>query len=835
MKRARNLAAWALALIFVFPTGAEQRRQSGAAAVKQSIERLRVVASMLLIGAHPDDENTALLAWCAQGRKARAAYLSLTRGEGGQNLIGSEQGDLLGVIRTQELLGARRVDGAEQWFTRAIDFGFSKTADETLRFWGRDTILSDVVWVIRSYRPDVVVLRFSGTSRDGHGHHQASGILGREAFKLAADPKAFPEQLKFVQPWQAKRLVWNGFAFNRQQEQALDAEPGRFMVDTGVYDPVLGSSYGELAGVARSFHKSQGMGAAERRGSAPNYFFHYEGEPAKADLFDGVDTTWRRFPGGEKAGAALARASEAFRIDVPERVIPALMEARAVIAAIDHPDARRKLRDLDETVAMAAGLWADATAERQAAAPGSKIGLTLTLVNRGKAALSLEAARLEGLDGLPPVQGAPAALESNRPVTLSAQVTVPANTPPTQPFWLREPHGFATYKPSDQRDIGPAEGPAVLRAVYRLKTGGGFIEIERPVENRYVDRVRGELTRPFNVIPAVSLKVSDGAVLFPSAAAKPVPVEVRSTYGAVDGTLKLVLPPGWKSDPPEAPFRLANVGQVAPVTFNVTPPAAAARAEIKAVAQVNGQQITSALVRLDFDHIPPQVIQPPAAAPLVRQDVRLAARRIGYVMGAGDLVPQALEQMGAEVSLIDQAELSRGDLSRYDAIVTGVRAVNVREDLRANQARLRAYIENGGTLVVQYNILDGGAADPNAVNVLGPWPLRLSRDRVTVEDAPVKFLLPDHRLLVMPNRIAQSDFDGWVQERNLYVPGQYDPRYEAILECADPGEQPLRGGLLYTKAGKGTYVFTAYAFFRQLPAGVPGAFKLFANIVSAGK
>ncbi|MBI5086288.1 MAG: PIG-L family deacetylase, partial [Acidobacteria bacterium] len=401
-------------------TSAEVRRTTGAGALKQQLERLRVVGSVLMIAAHPDDENTALLAYCAQGRKLRTAYLSLTRGEGGQNLIGSEQGDLLGVIRTQELLAARKVDGAEQFFTRAIDFGFSKTADETLQKWGRTQVLADVVWVIRLYRPDVIFLRFSGTTRDGHGHHQSSSILGQEAFKLAADPKAFPEQLRHVATWQAKRILWNGFSFNRQQEQELDRLPDRLMVDTGEFDHVLGFSYGELAGLSRSQHRSQGMGSPERKGSAPNYLFHYGGGAARKDFMDDVDVSWNRLPGGAAVQKLLDQAAAVYDLDAPEKVISPLAQARRLIAAMDHPDAKRKLKELDEAVAMAAGLWLEVTAAQAEAAPGSRVTLNLTAVNRGHAAVELAGVQLDPAGQMPG-----AALAYNKPYTSQLQWAVP--------------------------------------------------------------------------------------------------------------------------------------------------------------------------------------------------------------------------------------------------------------------------------------------------------------------------------------------------------------------------------------------------------------------------
>ncbi|MBI4893102.1 MAG: PIG-L family deacetylase [Acidobacteria bacterium] len=833
--RLRALVLSLLAALFAAPAPAEFRRASGAPQLYQQIQRLRTVGSVLMIAAHPDDENTALLAWCAQRRMLRTGYLSLTRGEGGQNLIGDEQGDLLGVIRTQELLAARRIDGAEQFFSRAIDFGFSKTADETLAKWGRQQVLSDAVWVIRRFRPDVIILRFSGTPRDGHGHHQSSSLIGQEAFKLAADPSAFPEQLKYVQPWQARRILWNGFSFTRQQEQDLEKTPQRLMVDTGEYSPVLGMSYGELAGLSRSQHRSQGFGSAERKGALPNYLFHYGGEKAENDLFDGVDTSWNRIPGGAPVDRELAAAAAAYSIDAPEKTLPALLRARTLIAALNHPDARRKLAEIDETIALAAGLWLDLSAARPAVTPGSSVNLSLTAVLRGRTSARLDSVTLDGIAGAPTFPAA--ALLPNQPHTAQAALKIPIDQPLTQPIQLRHPRQGNLYNIPDPNDIGLAEAPPVLAARFRLTVDGAPIEITRPVENRYVDRVRGELTRPFIVVPAVSLRLSDTPLLFSTASPRQVSVEIKANSAAATGSVALAAPTGWTVTPAEAPFTLAETGQVATAAFTVTPPAASSQGDLRITARTNGQTWTTAATQLTYEHIPPQTILRQAAARVLRNDIHVSAKRAGYVMGAGDLVPEALRELGLEVTLLDSTALAQGDLSRFDVIVTGVRAWNVRDDLRAAHARLRDYIERGGTLVVQYNTLDGfpGAPASDTLKNIGPFPITISRDRTTVEEAPVTFLLPDHRLLQTPNHITSADFDNWVQERALYFPSQWAPEYQAILECHDPNEPARNGGLLYTRLGKGAYVFTSYVFFRQLPAGNPGAYRLFANLVSAAK
>jgi LmbE family N-acetylglucosaminyl deacetylase len=831
-----------LAVILVLATYATpalaQRELSGAAETKLSLDRLNVMGSVLMIAAHPDDENTALLAYFARGRKVRTGYLSLTRGEGGQNLIGSEQGDALGVIRTQELLAARRIDGAEQFFTRAIDFGFTKTPEETFQKWGgHDKILSDVVWVIRRFRPDVIVLRFTGTARDGHGQHQVSAILGKEAFTAAADPQRFPEQLKWVEPWQAKRLMWNTFAFTRQQEQESEKLPNQVAVDPGDYDPVLGHSYAEIAGMSRSMHRSQGMGASERRGSAKNFLVMVAGDIAKQDAFDGVDLTWNRIPGGGPIDQLLSEAARAFDPQHPEKTVPLLLQARKRIAALpQQPLVAAKLRDLDEAIALCTGLWLEATSDKYATVPGGALKLSATAIDREHTPVEVESVDVEGIAPATVKNDKPGPLPFNEPKVFALNVAIPANAPFSQPYWLREPKQGDTYAVSNQLEIGLAENPPLLRAHFHLRVASETIEVVRPVVHRYIERSQGELTRAVIVEPPVAFQLPATAMLFPNGTAKSLELQVRANVPAIDGTVRIQLPAGWSATPSSQDFRLANASQESALSFRITPPSEDAKGDLTASARVGDQTVAVGMQSINYSHIPPQVLFPPAQTELVRADVRLLAKTIGYVMGAGDEMPGALRQMGADVVLLSPDDLAHGDLRRFDAIVTGVRAYNTRPDLRANQERVLEYVKNGGTMVVQYNTLDGGfgGGDPSTLNHIGPYPLKTGRERVTVEEAPVE-PLGDFSLLKSPNAITAKDFHDWVQERGLYFASEWDEHYQPLFETHDPGEKPQKGATLYTRYGKGAYVFTAFSWFRELPAGVPGAYRIFANFLSAGK
>ncbi len=801
---------------------------AGSSGVLERIERLRNTGRVLMIAAHPDDENTALLAYCARGRKLRTAYLSLTRGEGGQNLIGSEQGILLGVIRTEELLAARRLDGARQYFTRAIDFGFSKTAEETLRFWGKDEVLADVVWTVRKFRPDVIILRFSGTPRDGHGHHQASAMLGKEAFKAAADAARFPEQLKDVKPWQARRALWNGFSFNRDQEREMAAAPKGVKVDSGEYDSLLGMSFGELASLSRSQHRTQGFGTGPRRGSQVNWLFTVEGEAAQTDFMDGIDTTWARFEGGKAVAAALDEALAAFDLRAPEKSLPGLLKARQAMTGMAAGEAKERLGELDEAIAAAAALYFEAATAKGETAPGGEVDVLFTAVARGAVKVDLAGIAVGGVQ----VEGG--ALGANVVWTKRQAVTAPAKT--SQPYWLRERAGQGLFNVSDRGVMGePGNAPAI-EARGRFVVEGVEIELVRPVEHVWVDRSKGEERGPLEVLPAVAVELDGAALVFPDAKPKDVSLEVAGVSGNPAGTVRLELPAGWTATPGTERFEISGTGRTT-VKFKVAPPAGESTGVMRAVALTRNVESSAGLIRLAYEHITPRTVAVPAEAVVIRQDVRVLSKRIGYVMGAGDDVPRALEQLGCEVTPLEKADLEKGDLSRFDAIVTGVRAWNVRPDLRRAAQRLWEYAREGGTVVVQYNVMDGQFFSNVAgtLQELGPYPIQLSRDRVTVEESPVKLVLPDHRLLNQPNRITERDWEGWIQERGLYFASKWDEKYETPIEMNDPGEAASRGSLLTARVGKGVYVMTGLSFFRQLPAGVPGAYKLFANLISAGK
>jgi hypothetical protein len=579
------------------------------------------------------------------------------------------------------------------------------------------------------------------------------------------------------------------------------------------------------------------MGAPEPKGSAKNYLVTIAGDRATKDVFEGIDTSWSRIDGGAPIGALIEKARDSFTGIHADALLPLLVDARAKIVALKDPLAARKLHEIDETIGMIAGLWVDASADKYAVTPGASIKITVTALTRVPVKARLDGVTVTGIEGVPQLKIAPATLVYNQPSLYSLIVPIPPAEHNSQPYWLIEPKDGAMYRVPDPRMIGNPENPPVLDANFRVNVAGAKIEISRPVAYRYVDHIYGEQLRPLAIVPPVGVELPVQALVFGSAAPRRIDILVKANIAKASGEVDLEAPAGWRIEPASRHFDLTAVDEQIAASFTVTPPSADAQGELRAVATVGERRVSSRTEVISYPHIPAQTLFPPSDAKLVRASIFTLSKNIGYIMGAGDEIPSALRQIGCEVTFLSTDDLVRGDLSRYDAIVTGVRAFNVREDLRANYQRLLDYTQNGGTLIVQYNVLEGGpfGGNPALLEHIGPYPIKISRDRVTVEDVPVTFPNPGNPVLHSPNEITEHDFDGWVQERGLYFANEWDPRYQSVLESHDPGEQPMPGGMLYTKYGKGVYIFSAYSWFRELPAGVPGAFRIFANMLSASK
>jgi LmbE family N-acetylglucosaminyl deacetylase len=790
--------------------------------IKLGLKKLTVLGSVLYIGAHPDDENTALLATLAQDRCYRTAYLSITRGEGGQNLLGSEQGEMLGLIRTQELLAARRIDGAEQYFTSAIDFGYSKSSEETLRFWGRERTLADVVWVIRKFRPDVMITRFTPLL-GGHGNHTASAILAEEAFRAAADPSRFPEQLKYVSPWQAKRIVWNGF--RQLQTDTVQKALPIVSLDVGAYSPLLGKSYTEIAGEGRTMHKSQGMGSGQNRGESLNYFQHVAGDTAKKDLFDGINAGWSRIENAGNVEKLLIEAYQTFDDTAPSRSIPLLFSAIKQLNAMKEDSwGSIKKEELNRVILACAGIWIDATTSDNLAVPGNEIVITTTMINRSPYPFVLDRIALpfSGTDSLFHLQ-----LVTNQTVRSNFTLKLPDQINISQPYWLIEKPDIGSYSISDRSLVGQPENTPPVIVTIQLSSPDGPLTIDLPLRQRVIDPIDGELLCPFVIVPQVTINMLESVVLFPDMAKRQIHLTLKSDISNTRGTVRLKLPEHWSVTPLQSEFEFQKKDNEQTVTFNVCPLEGAKSGTFTAEVNIGNTILNRSLQSTQYKHIPPQIMFPLVEGRLLKVDLKKEGQTVGYIMGAGDEMPSAIRQMGYSVSLLSDDELAEGNLDRYDVLVAGVRVYNTRPKLRIHQQRLMEYVKRGGTYIVQYFTPQRNESDN-----IGPYPINLSRERVAEEDARITFLNRNQRLVTTPNKIQEDDFKNWIQERGLYFADRWDARYDSIFSCHDTNEPGRAGGLLTARYGKGYYVFCAFAFFRQLPAGVEGAYRLFANILS---
>jgi LmbE family N-acetylglucosaminyl deacetylase len=794
--------------------------------ILQQLHSFCEMGSVLYIAAHPDDENTELITYFARGRNYRTAYLSLTRGDGGQNVLGPEFGNEIGVIRTQELLAARRIDGGRQFFSRAVDFGFSKDYRETLRIWDRQQVLSDIVRVIREFRPDVLITRFSPIPGRTHGHHTASTVLTLEAFQMAGDPKAFPEQ--GLKPWQPKRVLWNESIY--QNEDISGSQQVR--INVGGNDPVSGQSFTDLAGRSRSMHKTQGFGnftIAGRSGPRFETFQLLAGAPMTNDVLDGVDTTWNRVSGGAKIGTLAGEIIAQFDSQNPAASVPELLKLQDELSALPADDSVvvEKRAQLDRILQACLGLEVQTTISQAGIVPGEKMKFHHSAVIHSSVPVRWVAVRYPAVNREIDQQ---IDLQTNQSQSLDSTQTLPVDTPLSQPYWLREEGTAGMFRVDDPSLIGRPENPPAFPIEQVFEISGRKLVIPDQAVQVTTNSVNREVGRRLEVIPPVSLDfVSEIALLAPGTS-RPVEVEMVASRADSTGILRLEAPAGWKVSPNQQSFHLATVGERAQFQFTITAPPQSATVKIVAEAEIGGMRFRNQRVEINYPHIPPLLLQPPAALKAISLELATRGHVVGYLPGAGDSVAENLKQMGYAVKLLDDTNLTAEQLGGLDTVVIGVRAFNVRDKLASQLPVLFAYVENGGTIVAQYNRPDGLKSDK-----LAPFELHLSGDRVTDENAPVTFLAPDHPVLNTPNKITSADFDGWQQERGIYFPKQWDEHFTPILALNDPGEAPLKGGLLVAPYGKGFFIYTGLDFFRELPAGVPGAFRLFANLVSLGK
>ena len=776
----------------------------------EQIKKLDVLGSVLYVAAHPDDENTRLLAYLADGKLYRTAYLSMTRGDGGQNLIGDEQGVELGLIRTQELLAARRIDGAEQFFTRAFDFGYTTSPVETFQFWNHDKILSDVVWVIRKFQPDIIITRFPTTGEGGHGHHTASAILAGEAFEAAADPTKFPEQFKYgVKPWQAKRLLWNTFNFGSVNTE----RPDQFKIDAGGYNALLGKSYGEIAAQSRSQHKTQGFGVPATRGTSLEYFKTIKGPVPVNTLMDGVTTNWLRL-NENSIETAVQQLIHDYSFQNPQNSLPALIKIyQSLKNSNDGYWRNEKMKEIKQIIKECTGLYMEATTNTMFAVQGDPLDVNFVADNRLGATVSVNSVTIENKkfdlnDNLP----------ADENVSHSFNILIPATAKISQPYWLVAPMSKGSFNVSDQELIGkPQNDPQT--ATVSLRINGEDLEYDIPVQYKTNDPVKGEQYEPLFIIPRVELKSQSELAI--SINKDPVNIKLDTIINsktADNFTIKET--------------HSANVIQAKKGSnsfYSIQNPDQSNTEMIDWSAKDGDRIYDSYKTMIEYPHIPNIIYFHKAESKLVAIDLKTSGKKIGYIPGAGDKVPDALQKMGYEVTILSAKDITENNLKQFDAVVTGVRAYNIYEWLNNSYDALMNYVKNGGVLLVQYNTNNN--IGPVKAKI-GPYPFTISRNRVTDENAAVDFVHPENTLMNYPNKITQKDFKDWIQERSTYEAVDFGENYQTLFSMHDANRDPSQGSLIYTDYGKGRFVYSGLVFFRELPAGVPGAYRLFANLIA---
>ena len=796
-----------------------QRNIESSADILHELKKLQVVGNALYVAAHPDDENTRLIAWLENERMVRTAYLSLTRGDGGQNLVGTEKGDAMGTLRTQELLEARKEDGGEQFFSRVDDFGYSKTADETFEKWNKDEVLSDVVYVIRKFKPDVIVTRFPPDSRGGHGHHTASSILAEEAFKLAADPNAYPEQLKELDTWQAKRILWDVYWWNEEVKNEALEKGGIVEANIGAYNANLGLSYSEIAADSRSQHKSQGFGVARTRGNKLEYLQHTDGDQAENDLFERVDLSWKRVKDGAEIEKQIKAIIESYNPSSPSNSVADLVKLHESVKEMEpNPYQEQKLADIKKLIKAAAGIKVEALAKDYNYVHGDSISGDFILLNRSDLDITIQE-----LDPSIQANTKPQSLSNNEAVNLEFAFVSKSNI--SHPFWLPyENYKEALFFNPNLRCA--AEAGPIKQFSYTLNIAGTNITFSEPIDYKWSDRVKGELHRDVVISPNATVTPSEKVYTFTSETPKKVNFIAEANQVGKSFVISAKMPEGWEAKPKEISFTPSFVGEQAALSFEIFPPNNPSLGELSFL--INGKEAHS-VQRIEYDHIRPQILFSKAKAKVVKMDIQKTATKVGYIIGSGDEVAQNLSQIGFEVTEIEAEKLAVTDLSQFETIVVGIRAYNIHESMKNGNTLLNEFVKNGGTVIVQYNTSRG-----LKVKEIGPYPFELTRNRVTKEEAKPSFLVENHPIFNHPNQLNDTDFEGWVQERGLYFAGNWDERYTPIIAWNDPGEEPQKGSILVADYGKGKFIYTGISFFRELPAGVPGAFRLLSNMISYG-
>ncbi len=792
--------------------------QKTSAEIYVDLEKVHTLKRVLYIAAHPDDENTRALAWLSLGEKAETAYLSLTRGDGGQNLIGNELSEDLGVLRTQELLAARSIDGARQYFTRAVDFGYSKSAEESLEKWGKDEILSDIVLVIRQFKPDVIITRFPPDERAGHGHHIASCLLAIEAFEKAADPTYLLSQVAAFGTWKTTAIYWNSSAWwDKELPTKSKDNPDYLIAEIGGYNPLLGQSYNEIGTLARSQHKCQGFGAIVERGSSIEYFQYLGGERLESNFFEKNETTWSSLVSStfEREFKVLM---DGFNFVDPSKNIPPLLKIRKSLSTVKSgslSDLRdEKIRLLDDIIVNCLGLHAEILATDYAIAQGASTTVTYNLLNRSN--ISVQLMSNDGKDLIK-------LLKTNE--NLSQEIAISNSAELSTPYWLRKP--FSTlFEVADPSNLGRAENRPTFSQNLSLLVMGEIINLTIPVMYKWKDPAFGERARELISTPDFTANFDENSLILKPGQEKTIRLKIHAYKENLADQIRIEAPTGWEVNPNKIALNMTEMHKEMWVELQIKSTEDAVRG-ILSLKNSKGSTIHS-VTEIAYDHIPTQAIFKPANLTCVALKASILPGKIAYIKGAGDDVPEAISQLGFELELYEVADLSTLDLSAFRSVVLGIRIYNVHPELHNFDAKLFDYVERGGNLVMQYNTASRNAEE----NKYGSIPFEISRNRVTEEDAEVTFLAPEHPILNTPNSIDVTDFNDWVQERGLYFAANWDNRFTPLFSWQDKGEEPQTGALIVAKYGKGQFIYTGISFFRELPNGIEGAYRLFANLLS---
>jgi len=798
--------------------------QKSSSEILLDLKKLKNPGSVLYIAAHPDDENTRLIAYLSKGALIRTAYLSLTRGDGGQNLIGTEKGEYIGLLRTQELLEARKLDGGGQFFTRAVDFGYSKSSEETLEKWNKDLVLEDMVWAIRQFKPDVMITRFPPNNYAGHGHHSASAILAEEAFDKAADPNFAPNQLKFVSVWQPKSLYFNTSTWwdKSIENQAKDNED--FIVfDIGTFNTELGQWHNEIASLSRSKHKSQGFGTTSARGSQQEYLKYVKGEKRTSGLFNQDEVSWTGIKNGSTIEASIDEIIKNYNPQQPENSIKSLLSLKREIEKLDFPQKEFKIKEVNQLIISCLGIYAEALTDREYTS--SKLGdnkIDLLVLNPSITPVKITRVK-------------PSYLENAVLVNKESVNNVPAEhtfsteaieNEISQPYWLFEDFENMFYV-KNQTEIGLPQNSSFLNLEIELEVEGEKLTFKQPVEYKWRDRVKGEVRVDYKNYPAVMVTPALENLVFTDNNWQNINVVVKSLLVEEEITIKVNMPQGWEIDNGISKLTFKEVGEEKTITFKVKPTIESSQEDVVFTASnKDGHSYGRGIKTIEYDHITKQVLFPTSSLKVIKLDLKQNLQKIGYLMGAGDEVADLLQNLGIEVVQLTPNDINTTDLSSYSAIIAGIRLYNTEPKMAFCQEAINNYIKNGGTYVIQYNT--SGADMENA----GPFSFKLSRNRVTKEEATAKILNPNHPIFNTPNKITNIDFDNWVQERGLYFADEWNENFSPLISWNDPEEEAAEGALIVADYGKGAYVYCGISFFRQLPKGVPGAYRLLANILS---